>query len=401
MSFQNHRYLKLLMISCLMIAVTLALSSCGGGGGKNKNSYGTYSGPTTSGTLVVDSVSQDGTRNSYSDSSFFSMNSEPITSNGFICSGPPTSLTVVLKQIRLHTDQGDAVVWTGPQTLVLDGEKPVIEGLNLVGVPKGVPITEVIMTFNINASITGTLTKVTFNSIDPTEPKDFYTKSEKSYNAVTHQGGADSYTFFTTGPAEPNPVTLDGDGNNNETQVSTPCNYTYNEGDPIPTISILFDLSRMLRFYNGMSSGESGVNPLDPPDKAYFFCHSVFRHSVAGFIGNIGKVQGYETNYTSPGNVKGWMTLILDEEGHFLAGNLIGDDDNDLTIAKGWITGFTPNEDGTYKVTYEIGAPNGGNHVFTIWDLDLNDPSKESNWTSTNPEVKSGNATFTLKLKVP
>ncbi len=393
MSFQHRRSSKLLMMICLMIAMTLAISSCGGGGGGKKNSYRSYSGPTTSGTLVINSVNegQDWVASGFS-GSFKSMDVGMEGGNGHICSGPPQSFTVVLKQIRLHTSQGDSVVWSGSKPLTLTGSGQVpLDDVNLDGIPT-VPITSVILTFNTTATIKGTLTNITFG--DETGPITVSTKSTLAYNAVSHSGGADTYNDFTTVGVEDTNVSLDGYGS--ETIVTTPCNFTY-DGITKPTVTLLFDLSRMLRFYNGKGGG---VNPADPAAKAYFFCHSVFRHSVAGFIGTIGKIQGYETNFTGPGNVKGWMTLILDEEGHFLAGNLIGDDDNDLTIAKGWITSFTGT--GSYNATYEIGAEGGGKTVFTLDDFEIvtgKEDSSTSHWSSTNGYT--GNATFTLKLQVP
>ena len=62
------------------------------------------------------------------------------------------------------------------------------------------------------------------------------------------------------GPAEEAPVTINLAAGTGSVNVPTPANLVVAAGDS-PTLTILVDLSRMLRFYNGLSYG---VNPSDP-----------------------------------------------------------------------------------------------------------------------------------------
>jgi hypothetical protein len=126
----------------------------------------------------------------------------------------------------------------------------------------------------------------------------------------------------------------------------------------VPALTILFDLSRALRFYDGWNrQNQGGVNPPDPANKAYFFCHSVFWCSVAAFFGDVGEIQGYQTLYshisgTNNTGIPGWMTIICNPAGDILSGILIGDDDNALTVAKGMID--TVKAGTTYTFHYTI-----------------------------------------------
>lgn len=141
-----------------------------------------------------------------------------------------------------------------------------------------------------------------------------------------------------------------------------------------PTVTILFDLNRMLRFYNGLNPdlGHGGVNPDDPTDKAYFFAHSVFLDSVGIFIGDAGRIEGYKAIYVNyddhigdgtQAGVEAWMTLVFDADDNFLSGHLIGDDDNALTVAKGQISTYTVNVDGAVDFIYLL------NHNLTVYNL--------------------------------
>ena len=167
-----------------------------------------------------------------------------------------------------------------------------------------------------------------------------------------------------------------------------------------PVLTILFDLSRMLRFYDGGNTiAHGGVAPLDPGNYSYFFCHSAFPFSVASFLGPIGSIQGYATvfNYIDSihGNelrgVKGWMTAIYSPDKHILSAMLNGDDDNDFTIAKGSIT--TSSGTGPYSFHYNISEVDVSNFtpVSTLGD------STTITWIQPGGSpVLSGEAQFTL-----
>jgi hypothetical protein len=205
------------------------------------------------------------------------------------------------------------------------------------------------LTFNdtaiIAGKVQGTFNKDTSNSAFLGESKTFYTKYAYSYNAESNTGGADAtvgrYLAFETAPAESSSICLQG-STNGAAMVSTPTNYKYDTAQAAPSLTIVFDLSRVLRFYNGCNLLHSGgVNGNDPANKAYFFGHSVFCGSLAAFFGTPGQIQGYADVYNCTGGncgVKGWMTIICNPAGEIIQGILIGNDDNDFTIAKGIIT---------------------------------------------------------------
>jgi hypothetical protein len=285
---------------------------------------------------------------------------EPTFNPGFINSGSPDYLTVTLRQIRLydydsivdkeHNNYLSFVVWQGNKTLKLTGTGTVDVGDIVLDSFPAWKVTAIELAFSDTAVIKGTLIG-TFNADTSgtkflSEVDTFYTKYQYSYNASNGSGGADSSvgrsTAFKTAPAESTTVSLQG-STNGMAYATTPTNFKLDTAALVaPSLTLVFDLSRMLRFYNGCNLQHTGgVNPNDPANKAYFFCHSVFYGSVAAFFGTPGQIQGYESVYNcTEGNcgVKAWMTIICNQAGNIISGILLGNDDNDFTIAKGNIT---------------------------------------------------------------
>jgi hypothetical protein len=343
---------------------------------------------------------------------------EPTFNPGFINSGAPDYLTVRLKQIRVvnkdsimdtasHSVFGK-VVWTGDKTLKLTGAGNVDVGDIVLDSFPTCKITDIELSFNdsaiIKGKVQGTFNKDTSSSAFLGESKTFYTKYAYGYNAESNTGGADAsvgrYAAFDSGPAESTSICLQGD-THGQAGATTPTNYTYDTAGPAPSLTILVDLSRVLRFYNGCNlSHTGGVNPNDPVNKAYFFCHSVFGASIAAFFGTPGQIQGYSSVYNcTSGNcgVKAWMTIICNPAGQIISGILIGNDDNDLTIAKGYITTVT----GTNPIDFHYALSNVditgftkgstlGDSTIVAWHQLATDGG--------NPE-RTGHAKFTLGFK--
>lgn len=388
-----------------ILSLILVLSGCG-----KVNEVALYHGPVVSGTLVVAATKQGAS--SYSVSSFAknslsvqSMTNSPNVAAGFIASGPADYLKVTLTSITMYTDQGDqSTVWSGSKELSLTGNgQIVLNDISLSNVP-ATRITKVSMKFDPEARIKGSIT-APFRNADFSSAVHIYsTKAAYPYYATTHMGGAVTASTFEGGSAEETEVALSG----GEVNIETPTEYTVSQG-ATPNLTILFDLSRVLRFYNGKNVGHGGgVDSTDPVDKAYFFCHSVFRYSVAAFFGNIGSVQGYQTLYAAYQNgypvatgnscegVTGWMTLIFDSNSRLLSGMLIGDDDNALTVAKGGISQFVTGNSSLYDMTYTLDF---NRTIFTVSGFNLGD-NGTTVATFTAPS-HHGEAIFTKMLQVP
>ncbi len=284
------------------------------------------------------------------------------TDGGYIISGTPDYLKVTLTQILVRGTFSDgstgAIAWTGTQSLTLDGVTPIDTSGIIMTIPTGT-ITEIDLNFDPKGFIKGTLNGSQVNGSIFTAANNgspqkmaLYTKAAYAYDGTIGTGGASSYINFTTGPAEEAPVTINlGAGTTlqpftGSVVVPTPANLVVATGDS-PTLTILVDLSRMLRFYDGLGRG---VNPSDPKTSAYFFSHTVFSQSIAAFFGTPGAIQGYSAKYAEypssssgypasgvSGEVDGWMTLIFATDGSLISGILSENDDNALTVGKGWI----------------------------------------------------------------
>src|SRR3989339_154325 len=378
------------------------------------------------GTVLITSVKQSATLSSIHKSSYkagamlipptTSFTVIPSTSPGWINSGAPDYIKVTLKEICVHVSSGteeDFSIWSGTKVLNMDGSGIVDTSGMTFELPEG-NISEITLIFSSTAQIKGTLT-ADFNISSYTfvsSSKTFYTKSEYAYNANSMTGGATSYTMFETGPAEETLVSLGKGGDNSISFPVTEVDST--------TITILIDIDRMLRFYIGLNEiSHGGVDPTDPADKSYFFCHTLFNSSVAAFFGAPGSIQGYRTEYASydsshvivststwsPWGVDGWMTLIYDSHGNFMAGNIVGDDDNALTVAKGNIISY---DSVNSSFTYVIGNSSDSNSsAFTVYGFTkqttLNSASPVATWEKTRYPIEDvfyhGEAIFTLLFK--
>jgi hypothetical protein len=332
----------------------------------------------------------------------------PAWGYGRIVAGPPDEFIFTLKRILLEgTFEGGgtvAVIWSdtnGKDITVSSTGAVDLGGLqDISNVPTGT-VTGVKITVAARATITGSISNASFaNPSNPANPPTvvpaLYTKSAKSYDALVQTGGG-TLTDFETGPAEPTYVYWNGGDNLVDQEIETPVSCTLQAGDS-PTLTILIDVSRALRFYDGL--GASGPNPSDLGSAAYFFSHSVLSHSIACFLGGYGSIQGYETVFdvtqhvSSAVDIPGWMTVVYDGSGNIQSAILSGDDDNALTVAKGLVTTSTTTSPGVYTFHYDIteATVTGFTRVSTVGS------SSDASWAQPGGSLYGGDARFILRL---
>jgi len=289
---------------------------------------------------------------------------------GYIISFAPDYLKITLTKITV-TVVLPVTIWTGSTVLPVTGGK--IDVSSIVAELKLIPIgtvTAITCTFQSIALVKGSITGSFYNAanLGSLVNTTVVTKAASSYNAVTALGGAADYTSFVGGASEEMQISLSSSGTTFD--VTTACN-TVITATSTPSLTIVFDINRVLRFYSGKNT--QGVNPSDPANKAYFFAHSLLGTFVGAFFGVAGSIQGYRTFFATTNataSISGWMTLIFDGSGKFLSGMLMPDDDNTLTISKGMITSYAVQGDGTATFSYNIagGTVVGFKPVVTIND---------------------------------
>jgi hypothetical protein len=336
----------------------------------------------------------------------------PVWGRGSIDSGPPTEFTFTLKRIALDGvfDGGATIaeIWSDAegQDITVSGSGAAdLSGIaDISNLPTGT-VTGVKITVAAQAKITGELVDAQFSDVPGTiySIPHLYTKSDFSYDSLNQSGGG-VVADFTTGPAEQTFVYWNGGDNPVDQEISTPVSYTLTAGSDAK-LTILLDVSRALRFYDGL--GSQGPNPSDLANKAYFFSHSVLTNSIACFFGNPGSIDGYQTVFDVSSqlsgdpievDIPGWMTVVYDANGDIQSGILSGDDDNALTVAKGLITSSTQSPTGVYDFGYSISAADvtGLARVSTLGSY------ADAPWAQdgTTTYQFSGNARFTLKLQL-
>lgn len=337
---------------------------------------------------------------------------------GWINSGPPDYLKVTLTGIDLIYDDSSTVqLWTGSTELTL-GTTGAVDVSTINAAVNPVPpgnIQAVRAHFSGVATIKGTLT-ANFNVASDSfnaQTETFCTKAAYAYDCSTGSGGATGYTAFQpcTSPSDVQETTVALVGANGsdagaaaqEFFIETASSEVIAPSDT-KTLTLLFDISRMLRFYDGLSPS-SGPNPGDSSSHAYFFAHTMVNTFEASFFGAAGSIVGYDTFFSAHvmdhyEGVEGWMSIVYGASGNFLTGMLMGNDDNALTVAKGVISDFaigsaTDAGISSYDISYNIadGTVTGFIPATTITHYtDL------ATFTSINGD---GEAYFQLQFKTP
>lgn len=334
------------------------LGACSGGSGGSSSGGGVY--------LTINSVgiNTNNDRSPALRAPFFPADPTPddfsVTPNWmprYISANAPEYLKITIIQIEVQASDDRWInVWDGEEELTISGSSVDMNDVNGAMTPLDpLYVKNIRVTFNSFGKVRGS---VSDNFItDPLAPYTgeavtYYTRDGYFYNAVTRTGGASSDAVFRTGPAEEIEISLAGD--KDTFSMTYAVERDIEEGDA-PTFNLLFDLNMVLRFYNGKrDDGWGQPNPPDPEDKAFFFAHSITVDNssfIGGFFGEIGSIDGYKTYSVqylpgSEGNNAagtGWMTLVYDADGNFVAGQMFGDDDNGISAGKGRIGNYEQN----------------------------------------------------------
>lgn len=322
---------------------------------------------------------------------------------GHIDAGPPEYLRFTLFRILLlgSFEGGGTVqkIWDSPegQAITVDRSGAIdLTGLqDISGLPTGT-VTGVKLVVSPRARMKGSLAARFAGDVEAT----VHTKAAGAYDALAKTGGADGIGAFAAGPAEEIETYFNGGDNLVEQEIQCPvANYVLAAG-AAPKLSILFDVSRALRFYDGLGGAGKGPSPSDLDSKAYFFSHSVLTNSIVCYFGDAGSIQGYRTLYDNQNAsavnlIPGWATFIFDPAGKLQSGLLIGDDDNAGTVLKGLVTSSTSTA-GVFDFSYDISevTVTGFSPPAAVGS------SEDVSWTQASAANGGGAARFTLALKM-
>jgi hypothetical protein len=165
------------------------------------------------------------------------------------------------------------------------------------------------------------------------------------------------------------------------------------------SLTMLFDLNRMLRYFNNGRIDNQAPNPSAPNTFTYFYTLDLERDNVAyAFVGKAGSIFGYKSVLeacddlpmpvdrvcTSVENTVGlWMTSVYDKNDKHIKTTFMPDDDNAFTAIKGstdrLVTPIVDNN-GTIDINFQLSTDGNG----TVFDFKHAD----------NIEDKVGGVTF-------
>ena len=338
---------------------------------------------------------------------------------GDIDSGSPDYLVFTLKKIVLvggpfadPNNLNSQTIWedaTGVDITVQGNGEIDLTGVADIGTLPVGTVTGVKITVASQARIRGTLEAVFVDHAAMTQSVSgtVYTKAAYTYDAITRTGGTADWHDFETAPAEETTVSFVGgdNGGSLDRELLFPVSDTLEAGDS-RAFTILFDVSRTLRFYDGLGGGTG--SPDDLSTSAYFYSHSVLTNSIVCFFGDPGMIQGYSTLYDAGvlNVAAGWMTLIYDSTGNIQSGLLIGDDDGSV-INKGLVGPVTVSGS-TFDFSFSKGLPADYYQVVVTGFTKVSalqgttDAAWAKNWHRTGLQTvtDSGDARFTLRLEL-
>lgn len=146
--------------------------------------------------------------------------------------------------------------------------------------------------------------------------------------------------------------------------VATPGSFSVAEATDV-SLTLAMDLNRMLRYFANTRAELGAPNPNMKGGTSYFFT-TVFPFSTVLVAGEGATIEGYRLTVVAASElgasqVPGWLTVIRGADGAVVGGVVIGDDDNDLTVAKGNLApAVDDDEDGQWVLEYGLGAGDGG-----------------------------------------
>ncbi|SMF16284.1 hypothetical protein [Pseudobacteriovorax antillogorgiicola] len=249
----------------------------------------------------------------------------------------------------------------------------------------------------VTGCVTGNFSSTSDSGGADTQGERTYCTQESLHTFQSTQGAASASEFENVTAQEMNlQVSLGSDLTQDETETIS-YKYPLSESitvsaDSSPTMTMVIDTNRMLRFYN--QNVTQSINPGVPSDRSFFF-NTVFDYSVFAFVGSPGDIRGFQwwTDACSgtvtadrlcadSGNVQtvaGWLTVVKDSSGTPLVAGFMPDDDNSWTIIKGSnksadgldADAFTA-DGANYNIGFSLGTDGAGTIYGANLDADLN-----------------------------
>jgi len=146
--------------------------------------------------------------------------------------------------------------------------------------------------------------------------------------------------------------------------VATPGSFSVAEATPV-SLKLAMDLNRMLRYFANTRAELGAPNPNMKGGTSYFFT-TVFPFSTVLVADDGATIEGYRltviaTSDFGASQVPGWLTVLRGADGAVVGGTVMGDDDNDLTVAKGNLAPAVDDDaDEHWTLEYGLGAGDGG-----------------------------------------
>ncbi len=279
-----------------------------------------------------------------------------------------------------------------------DGTCPEGEGTNAVAIADAQEGSfkylemELLMRGTIKGCVTGNFQGGDQSNSAATQGEHTYCTQESLHTFQDSQGAASASDFENVSAEDMKfQISLGNELISDETATTT-LNIPLTEeitisGDSSPTMTMVIDTNRMLRFYN--KNFEQSINPGVPKDRAFFF-NTVFDYSTFAFVGSPGDIRGFQwwteacsgtvTNdrlCTSGSNVQtvaGWVTVVKGSDDKPLVVGFMPDDDNSWTIIKGSnksASGLDPDAFTSSGSAYDIGFQLGTDGSGVIYGLEL------------------------------
>jgi hypothetical protein len=282
--------------------------------------------------------------------------------------------TIIVKSDTVY-ETGYRTLWTGKKAVRFDGSAVSLTNFDTLHIPLGTLygiFIEADPVAKTRGSVRGLFTFGRQGDTVVAKPKTYYTKSAHSWNAQTNNGGSIDPSVYETGPAEemnisimqwdPNKIDAKA-GPNQFLRIENLCTTSVYDS---MKLTVLFDISRTLTFYNGDTINKNQAPSGAPYDKAYFTAHESFcgdGASIAAlFPGKVGCIEGYKIEYvwsqtdpdrdadsagpwlqndTTFGGL-GWLTIMYGPDGKVIGGKMF--QDNGTFCPKGTLSYFNASE---------------------------------------------------------
>jgi hypothetical protein len=280
--------------------------------------------------------------------------------------------TIIVKSDTIH-EESYRTLWTGNKTVRFDGSSVSLSNFDTLHIPLGTLYgiyLEADPVAKAKGSVRGLFTFGKQGDSTVSKLKTYYTKSDHAWNAQTKEGGSVDPSVYETGPAEEmeiaimqwDPNKIDAKGAQNKfLRIENICTTAVSDS---MKLTVLFDISRTLTFYDGDTINKNQAPSGGSYDKAYFTAHESFcgdgASIAAVFPGKVGAIEGYKVDYiwsqtdpdfdadsagpglqndTTYGGL-GWLTIMYGPDGKVIGGKMF--QDNGTFCPKGTLTYFNP-----------------------------------------------------------